>query len=63
MEPFFSFVLLRIAKTYIKFALSKRRNRHGDDIRTNGEATRIKDYEEDEFQHAEYDNNQENRRM
>lgn len=36
-ELFFSFVLLRIAKTHIKFASSKRRNRHGDDIRTNGE--------------------------
>lgn len=40
MELFFSFVLLRIAKTHIKFASSKRRNRHGDDIRTNGEATK-----------------------
>lgn len=62
MELFFSFVLLRIAKTHIKFASSKRRNRHGDDIRTNGETTKIKDYEEDKFQHAEHDSNQENRR-
>ena len=56
IELFFSFVLLRIAKTHIKFASSKRRNRHGDDIRTNGETTKIEGDEEDKFQQDEHDN-------
>ena len=41
-ELFFSFVLLRIAKTHIKFASSKRRNRHGGDLETDGEARKSK---------------------
>lgn len=40
MELFFLFVLLHIAKTHIKFASSKHRIRHGDDIRTDGETTK-----------------------
>lgn len=39
-ELFFSLVLLCTFEKRTNFASSKRRNRHGDDIRTDGEATK-----------------------
>ena len=41
-ELFFSFVLLHILERHTNFALSKHRNRHGDDIEMDGEAINSK---------------------